>query len=119
MSIDRSDPRPAYRQVADDLRQKITAGVLKAGDQLPSLSQLMTKYDIAGNTARQALGVLTEEGRIVVRQGQGAFVLDGAADVVDDPSGRDVLELFRSLKGTVDALSDRLAAVEEQLADEK
>ncbi|MCO1577670.1 GntR family transcriptional regulator [Crossiella sp. SN42] len=119
MSIDRSDPRPAYRQVADDLRQKITAGVLKAGDQLPSLSQLMTKYDIAVNTARQALGVLTEEGRIVVRQGQGAFVLDGAADVADDPSGPEVLELFRSLKVAVEDLSARVAAVEDRLSDEK
>jgi GntR family transcriptional regulator len=76
MTIDPTDPRPAYEQIADHLRQMITSGQLHPGDKLPSLRQLQQQYDLAQMTIRQAINRLVDEGLIHIRQGRGAFVTE-------------------------------------------
>ncbi|HVM13928.1 MAG TPA: GntR family transcriptional regulator [Egibacteraceae bacterium] len=73
-SLDRSDDRPPYRQIADHLRAAIDRGDLAAGDKLPSEAELMRHYDVARMTARQAIQELRSEGRVVAEQGRGVFV---------------------------------------------
>ncbi len=73
-SLDRSDDRAPYRQIADQLRGAIDRGELKPGDRLPSEAELMRHYDVARMTARQAIQELRSEGRVVAEQGRGVFV---------------------------------------------
>jgi GntR family transcriptional regulator len=73
-SLDRSDDRAPYKQIADQLRGAIERGELKPGDRLPSEADLMRHYDIARMTARQAIQELRTEGRVVAEQGRGVFV---------------------------------------------
>ncbi|MCU1529430.1 MAG: GntR family transcriptional regulator [Frondihabitans sp.] len=73
-SLDRSDDRAPYRQIADQLRTAIDRGDLAAGDKLPSEAELMRHYDVARMTARQAIQELRAEGRVVAEQGRGVFV---------------------------------------------
>lgn len=73
-SLDRSDDRAPYKQIADQLRAAIERGELKPGDRLPSEADLMRHYDIARMTARQAIQELRTEGRVVAEQGRGVFV---------------------------------------------
>jgi GntR family transcriptional regulator len=73
-SLDRSDDRPPYKQIADQLRAVIDRGDLGAGDKLPSEAELMRHYDVARMTARQAIQELRSEGRVVAEQGRGVFV---------------------------------------------
>jgi GntR family transcriptional regulator len=73
-SLDRSDDRPPYKQIADQLRAAIDRGELAPGDQLPSEAALMRHYDVARMTARQAIQELRAEGRVVAEQGKGVFV---------------------------------------------
>ena len=73
-SLDRSDDRAPYRQIADQLRGAIDRGELKPGDRLPSEAALMRYYDVARMTARQAIQELRSEGRVVAEQGRGVFV---------------------------------------------
>ena len=73
-SLDRSDDRPPYKQIADQLRVAIDRGELAPGDQLPSEAALMRHYDVARMTARQAIQELRSEGRVVAEQGRGVFV---------------------------------------------
>lgn len=68
------DKAPGYRHVADDLRTQIRSGKLPAGSRLPSLSQLGVQYNVSGDVARQAIGILRAEGLVETRQGSGAFV---------------------------------------------
>jgi GntR family transcriptional regulator len=65
---------PAYRQIADRLRQRIVSGELREGDRLPSENELMETYPAARATVRQALGVLKAEGLVRSEQGRGVFV---------------------------------------------
>jgi GntR family transcriptional regulator len=74
MTIDSLDPRPPYRQIADDLRAAIYAKELPAGAQLPSERELVLRYGTAPQTVRQALNLLKGEGLIIGRPGRGVFV---------------------------------------------
>jgi GntR family transcriptional regulator len=56
--LDPSDDRPVYRRIADALRQVLESGELAPGDKVPSESELMSRYGVAGGTVRQAIGVL-------------------------------------------------------------
>jgi len=73
-SLDRSDDRPPFRQIADQLRAEMDRGNLNPGDRLPSESHLMQYYDVARMTVRQAVQELRNEGRVVAEQGRGVFV---------------------------------------------
>lgn len=73
-SLDRSDDRPPFRQIADQLRTAIDRGDLGPGDRLPSEAELMRHYDVARMTVRQAVQELRGEGRVVAEQGRGVFV---------------------------------------------
>lgn len=72
--IDSTSDRPAYRQIADHLRQAIVAGTLEAGSQLPSERSLMDEYGAARGTVRQAIALLRSEGLVDVEHGRGVFV---------------------------------------------
>ncbi|HHV7345492.1 TPA: GntR family transcriptional regulator [Enterobacter ludwigii] len=66
--------KPIYRQIADALREKITAGELKPGDALPTESSLQETFSVSRVTVRQALKLLTEEQIIESIQGSGSYV---------------------------------------------
>ncbi|AKM86680.1 GntR family transcriptional regulator [Enterobacter ludwigii] len=66
--------KPMYRQIADALREKITAGELKPGDALPTESSLQETFSVSRVTVRQALKLLTEEQIIESIQGSGSYV---------------------------------------------
>lgn len=72
--LDRRSDRPAYHQIADQLRSDINEGSLEPGSKIPSERSLMDRYDAARGTVRQALSVLRTEGLIEVHHGKGAFV---------------------------------------------
>lgn len=66
--------RPAYRQIADHLREGIGRGEYSPGGQLPSERSLMDTYGAARGTVRQAIQQLRSEGLIEIEHGRGAFV---------------------------------------------
>lgn len=66
--------KPMYRQIADALREKISAGELKPGDALPTESSLQEEFNVSRVTVRQALKLLTEEQIVESIQGSGTYV---------------------------------------------
>src|SRR4051794_14856788 len=69
-------PKAPYRQVADDLREKILHGTLAVGDTVPSERQLAEEWQISRSTATKALAALRTEGLIEAHQGTGTVVAD-------------------------------------------
>jgi GntR family transcriptional regulator len=65
---------PAFRQVAADLRAKITAGHYAPGDRLPSERELVEAYDASRPTVRAAVEMLRTEGLVTAEHGRGVFV---------------------------------------------
>jgi hypothetical protein len=93
-------PRPAvaeeenspYQRIAADLRGAITSGILRPGDQLPTLSDLMARYSVSHGTAQRAMAALAAEGLVAVRRGHRATVANrpaggGHAALIDIRAG--------------------------------
>ena len=118
MEMDQPDARPAYQRVADDLRSAIADGTYAPGDQLPTLGEITARYGIAVMTARDAIRQLANEGIVVSRQGKGAYVVKQPA-VSDTASAGELLDLFRKISTSVENLTDRVAVVEQKLADQE
>ncbi|SBW17118.1 GntR family transcriptional regulator [Candidatus Protofrankia californiensis] len=72
--LDKTSDRPAYQQIADELRYKIIMGDLSEGTKLPSERELSAQYGSARVTVRQAIAVLRSEGLISTEHGRGIFV---------------------------------------------
>jgi GntR family transcriptional regulator len=67
---------PLYRQIADDLRNKIESGELEQGSQLATEADLRERYSASRNTVRDAIKWLTTLGLVETRPGQGTFVVE-------------------------------------------
>ncbi|MGH8899859.1 MAG: GntR family transcriptional regulator [Egibacteraceae bacterium] len=74
MDIDRTSDRPVYKQVADALRAAIRSGELTDGASLASETDLMDRYGVSRNSARNAVALLRVEGLVVTEHGRGTFV---------------------------------------------
>jgi GntR family transcriptional regulator len=75
----RLDPRsgvPPYRQLIDQVRQMVSLGLLRAGDQLPSVREVMRQITINPNTVHRAYRDLEAEGLVEGRQGRGTFIVE-------------------------------------------
>ncbi|MGH8909805.1 MAG: GntR family transcriptional regulator [Egibacteraceae bacterium] len=72
--IDPTDPRPPFRQIADDLRRAIASGEYSPGDRVPSERELVERYGTAPQTVRQAISLLKTEGLLTGQPGRGVFV---------------------------------------------
>jgi GntR family transcriptional regulator len=78
-----------YRQIADDLRQKIESGELARGTQLPTELELREQYAASRNTVRDALRWLITRGLIETHPGQGTFVSQRISPLVTTLSSPD------------------------------
>ena len=74
LEIDPHAKIPAYRQLADQLREQITAGRYGPREAIPSLTQLMGETGLAKGTVQHAISVLVKEGLVYTVSGRGTFV---------------------------------------------
>lgn len=70
----KGSPVPLYHQLAELIRERIRAGELAPGDQLPAERDLAETVGISRMTARQAVASLVRDGTLVARPGIGTFV---------------------------------------------
>lgn len=72
--IDYHSGVPVYLQLTGQVKSAVASGVLRDGDQLPSVRALAEQLRVNRNTVAKAYGELENEGVIENRQGSGAFV---------------------------------------------
>lgn len=106
--------RPAYLQIADDLRQQIRSGALAPGTPLPSTARLAERYESSASVVKMAVGILRTEGLVIGQQGKGVFVRDPAEPAPAHDS--DALDVIRA---ELRELSERVARVEQALAESR
>lgn len=73
---------PAYLQIVQQVRQAVSLGTLRAGDQLPTVKEAVGALVINPNTVLKAYRELEHAGVVDARRGQGTFVARG----VEGPS---------------------------------
>ncbi len=74
MALDIKRMVPVYYQIFDEIYQEIQDGHYQEGDQLPSESELMTRYKVSRGTIREAIKMLLHQGFVVRERGKGTFV---------------------------------------------
>lgn len=74
ITIDETDRRPIYRQVADEIKGLIARGSLSEGMALPPVRQVAADLGVNLNTIAAAYRELQKEGLLKVRHGAGAVV---------------------------------------------
>jgi GntR family transcriptional regulator len=67
---------PVYRQIIDQVLGGISTGVLKPGDQLPTVRQLAVDLAINPNTVVRAYRELEIREVLATQQGTGTFITD-------------------------------------------
>lgn len=65
---------PLYVQIKQLILDDIRHGVWKAGEKLPTESELAERFGVSIGTVRRAMGGLEDEGIISRREGSGTFV---------------------------------------------
>jgi GntR family transcriptional regulator len=79
ITIDESDARPIYVQVAEEIKALIARGELAQGAQLPPVRQLAADLGVNLNTVATAYRELQGEGLLSIRHGAGAVVASRTA----------------------------------------
>ena len=84
---------PKYQQIVDEIIERIQQGVLKRGDQLPTINEITGQLNVARMTVIRAYEELRERGIIAPQHGKGYFItstdvqahaLEHTAEVVDE-----------------------------------
>ena len=83
---------PIYRQIVDQLRRQINAGLLKPGDALPSVRQVAERHTVNPMTVSRAYSLLEAEGLLLRQRGKPMTV---AAGLSSESSVRQRLDLLR------------------------
>jgi GntR family transcriptional regulator len=68
---------PIYRQMLQQLRERIASGQIPAEAQLPSVRDLSAELHINPLTVGKVYQILEREGLVEFRRGQGTFVTRG------------------------------------------
>jgi len=76
LELDFRSKVPIYAQVMERIENLVATGVLKPGDQLPTVRQLAADLRVNFNTIARAYRLLDEAGVISTQQGRGTFLLE-------------------------------------------
>jgi DNA-binding transcriptional regulator YhcF (GntR family) len=92
--LDNRSGVPAYLQLVQQVRQAIRLGILRPGDQLPTVKEVVATLTINPNTVLHAYRQLDLEGLTEGRRGVGTFVATSrpAVPATDLRSLRSALE---------------------------
>ncbi|MGV3556615.1 GntR family transcriptional regulator [Larkinella arboricola] len=72
--------KPKFIAISDSIIEKIKAGELLPGDQIPSENELIKSYSISNTTARKALLEIESKGWARRIKGKGTYVLNRTDD---------------------------------------
>ena len=84
IKIDTSSFIPIYEQVKKEMKSKISLGILKPHEALPSIRDLATKLIVNPNTIARAYRELEKEGFIYTRKGKGCYVSENSSSLIKE-----------------------------------
>lgn len=93
LTIETTDARPIYQQVADGIKELIARGKLAEGTLLPPVRQLAADLGVNLNTIATAYRELQKDGLIVIKHGSGSVV---ASRTITERSQEELLRPLRT-----------------------
>lgn len=81
VSFDKDGDTPIYMQISNWMKDAIRAGLLSAGEKLPSTRVFADEIGVSRNTVLQVFETLTQEGFLTSRVGAGTFIAELAHEL--------------------------------------
>lgn len=92
LHIDFRSGLPIYTQIVNQVQAQATGGVLKPGDQLPTVRALAGELRVNFNTVARAYRILDEARIISTQQGRGTYITEIPPPKVTERLRRESLE---------------------------
>ena len=83
---------PIYLQVVERIKERLAAGQLRPGDQLPTVRSLAMELRVNFNTIARAYRIMDDSGIISTQQGRGTFILELPSPEVSESIRQKALE---------------------------
>jgi GntR family transcriptional regulator len=83
LRVEPSSSTPIYCQLAEQIREQIAAGLIKPGQQVPSVRQLAGDLAVNQNTVLKVYNELVREGVLTMQRGNGTFVSERMAEQIE------------------------------------
>jgi GntR family transcriptional regulator len=80
IALDHRSGVPIYVQIVEQVRQRVSTGELRPGDQLPTVRQMASDLRVNFNTVARAYRLLDEAGLISTQQGRGTYIWEGPTE---------------------------------------
>ncbi|MBM4113941.1 MAG: GntR family transcriptional regulator [Phycisphaerae bacterium] len=98
ITLERNSGVPVFRQICDQVRFQVAAGVLPAGTEIPSTRDLGERLGINPMTVSKAYALLEQEGVLERRPGLSLVVRGGPTGTGNGATRGATAELKRELK---------------------
>ena len=92
LSLDVRSGLPIYTQIVNQIQSQLVNGILKPGDQLPTVRALAQELRVNFNTVARAYRILDEEHIISTQQGRGTYITEIPPPEVNERLRREALE---------------------------
>jgi len=76
LQLDFRSGLPIYTQIVNQIQSQVVNGILKPGDQLPTVRALALELRVNFNTVARAYRILDEAHIISTQQGRGTFITE-------------------------------------------
>jgi GntR family transcriptional regulator len=115
--LDLHSGTPVYRQIIDQVRGGIASGMLRVGDQLPTVRQLAVDLAINPNTVVRAYRELELGGLLETHQGTGTFISEQKMKRADAERERQLAQIVADCVARAGAAGFTVDELIEQLRD--
>jgi len=92
LQIDFRSGLPIYTQIVNQVQAQVVSGILKHGDQLPTVRALAEELRVNFNTVARAYRILDEARIISTQQGRGTYITEIPPPHVSEKLRRETLE---------------------------
>lgn len=126
MILNYQDSRPIYEQIVENFKMQIYKGILREGDQMPSVRSLAVELSTNPNTVQKAFAELERQGFIYTVKGRGNFV-KGDALLMENKKNelvKEIVKLFAeaheiglSLEELISEINNNLDIIKEKKND--
>jgi len=94
LQIDFRSGLPIYTQIVSQVQTQVAGGVLKPGDQLPTVRALAEELRVNFNTIARAYRILDEARIISTQQGRGTYITEIPPPRVTEKLRRESLQVL-------------------------
>ncbi len=98
ITLDYSSRISIYEQIINEVEKYVALGILKEGEQIPSIRDLASTLGINPNTVRKAYQELERKGVINTLSTKGTFITNNTKSVTEEKIAQEINKINKIIK---------------------